>query len=85
MAMYLLENGYQRGAIDTKLFTKHTGPDLILAQVYVDDIIFGSTSESLTTEFAAVMANKFEMSMIRELSFFIVLQVKQSADGISIF
>ncbi|XP_023751325.1 uncharacterized mitochondrial protein AtMg00810-like [Lactuca sativa] len=55
---------------------------IILDQVYVDDIIFGSTDEKLSSEFAEVMAKKFERSMMGELTFFSGLQVKQITDGI---
>jgi hypothetical protein len=46
-------------------------------QIYVDDIVFGSTNQNFCEEFGKMMANKFEMSMIRELSYFIGLQIKQ--------
>ncbi|KAI3523650.1 hypothetical protein L1887_01930 [Cichorium endivia] len=84
LATYLLGKGYHRGAIDNTLLIKRSGDDIILAQVYVDDIIFGSTNDKLTDEFANVMSSKFEMSMMGELSFFLGLQVKQSSDGIFI-
>jgi len=53
-----------------------------LVQIYVDDIIFGATRDSLCEEFVAAMQGEFEMSMMGELSFFLGLQVKQSKDGI---
>ena len=81
---YLLRQGYRRGAIDNTLFIKESGPDIILAQVYVDDIIFGSTDAGLSKEFADVMAQKLEMSMMGELKFFLGLQVRQLPDGIFI-
>ena len=84
LATYLISNGYSRGAIDKTLFTKKSVADLILVQIYVDDIIFGSTSECLSQEFADIMSQKFEMSMMGEMSFFLGLQVKQTTDGISI-
>ncbi|GKB54790.1 uncharacterized mitochondrial protein-like protein [Tanacetum coccineum] len=52
--------------------------------VYVDDIIFGSTIKSLCTEFESLMHKRFQMSSIRELTFFLGLQVKQKDDGIFI-
>ena len=72
---YLLHQGYRRGAIDNTLFIKESCPDIVHAQVYVDDIIFGSTNADLSKEFKNVMANKFEMSMMGELKFFLGLQV----------
>ncbi|GJY08004.1 putative ribonuclease H-like domain-containing protein [Tanacetum coccineum] len=58
--------------------------DIILVQVYVDDIIFGSTKKSWCDEFEALMKSKFQMSSMGELTFFLGLQVKQKADGIFI-
>ncbi|GJY51642.1 uncharacterized mitochondrial protein-like protein [Tanacetum coccineum] len=58
--------------------------DILLVQVYVDDIIFGSTKKSLCTEFEKMMHKKFQMSSIGELTFFLGLQVKQKEDGIFI-
>ncbi|GJU97528.1 putative ribonuclease H-like domain-containing protein [Tanacetum coccineum] len=55
-----------------------------LVQVYVDDIIFGSTKKSWCDEFEALMKSKFQMSSMGELTFFLGLQVKQKADGIFI-
>ncbi|GJY05022.1 putative ribonuclease H-like domain-containing protein [Tanacetum coccineum] len=58
--------------------------DIFLVQVYVDDIIFGSTKKSLSTEFEKMMHKKFQMSSMGELTFFLGLQVKQKEDGIFI-
>lgn len=70
---YFLQNGYKKGAIDNTLFIKESGSNLILAQVYVNDIIFGSTYEEMSKEFTVVMSKKFEMSMMGELTFFLDL------------
>ncbi|KAI3827876.1 hypothetical protein L1987_01964 [Smallanthus sonchifolius] len=66
------------------VFIKHLGHggDILLVQVYVDDIIFGSTNEEMCREFEQVMKSKFEMSNMGELSFFLGLQVSQRQDGI---
>ena len=56
--------------VDCTLFTKRTGDDLLLVQIYVDDIIFGSTNELLCREFERVMQEKFEMSAMGEMQFF---------------
>ncbi|KAJ0958119.1 putative RNA-directed DNA polymerase [Helianthus annuus] len=61
---HLLAHGYTRGTIDQTLFIKKVGRDQILVQIYVDDIIFGSTSEDLCKEFERVMKKKFEMSAL---------------------
>ncbi|GJW74617.1 putative ribonuclease H-like domain-containing protein [Tanacetum coccineum] len=78
------ENGYKRGTIDKTLFIKKDKHDIILVQVYVDDIIFGSTKKSWCDEFEALMKSRFQMSSMGELTFFLGLQVKQKEDGIFI-
>ncbi|GKB45956.1 uncharacterized mitochondrial protein-like protein [Tanacetum coccineum] len=75
---------FQRGKIDKTLFIKRDKPDILLVQVYVDDIIFGSTKKSLCTEFEKMMHKKFQMSSMGELTFFLGLQVKQKEDEIFI-
>ncbi|GJS87971.1 putative ribonuclease H-like domain-containing protein [Tanacetum coccineum] len=58
--------------------------DMLLVQVYVDDIIFGFTRKEMCTEFEKMMHKKFQMSSMGELTFFLDLQVKQKEDGIFI-
>ncbi|GKB92985.1 putative ribonuclease H-like domain-containing protein [Tanacetum coccineum] len=82
LSTYLLENGFRRGTIDKTLFIKKIKNDILLVQVYVDDIIFGSTKESLSTEFEQLMHKRFQMSSMGELTFFLGLQVEQRKDGI---
>ncbi|GKA42533.1 putative ribonuclease H-like domain-containing protein [Tanacetum coccineum] len=82
LSTYLLDNGFQRGKIDKTLFIRRDKGDILLVQVYVDDIIFGSTKKSLCTEFKNMMHKKFQMSSMGELTFFLGLQVKQKEDGI---
>ncbi|GKB22187.1 putative ribonuclease H-like domain-containing protein [Tanacetum coccineum] len=84
LSTYLLDNGFQRGKIDKTLFIRRDKGDILLVQVYVDDIIFGSTKKSLCTEFEKMMHKKFQMSSIGELTFFLGLQVKQNEDRIFI-
>ncbi|GJS49000.1 putative ribonuclease H-like domain-containing protein, partial [Tanacetum coccineum] len=84
LANYLLGNGFQRGKIDHTLFIKKQKGDILLVQVYVDDIIFGSTNKELCIAFEKLMKDKFQMSSIGELTFFLGLQVKQKEDGIFI-
>jgi hypothetical protein len=69
------------GKVDTTLFTKKIGKDLFVLQIYVDDIIFGSTNQDFCEESGKMMANEFEMSMIGELSYFLGLQIKQLKNG----
>ena len=61
---------------------KKSNAEIILVQIYVYDIIFGATQDSLCEEFVAAMKGEFEMSMMGELSFFLGSQVKQTKDGI---
>ncbi|GJS03883.1 putative ribonuclease H-like domain-containing protein [Tanacetum coccineum] len=82
LSTYLLENGFRRGTINKTLFIKKIKNDILLVQVYVDDIIFGSTKKSLSTEFEKLMHKRFQMSSIGELTFFLGLQVEQRKDGI---
>nr|GEX47059.1 putative ribonuclease H-like domain-containing protein [Tanacetum cinerariifolium] len=84
LANYLLENGFQKGKIDQTLFIKRQKGDILLVQVYVDDIIFGSTNKDLCNAFKKLMKDKFQMSSIGELTLFLGLQVKQKHDGIFI-
>ncbi|GJW32683.1 putative ribonuclease H-like domain-containing protein [Tanacetum coccineum] len=84
LSTFLLKNGYRRGTIDKTLFLKKDKHDIILVQVYVDDIIFGSTKKSWCDEFEALMKSRFQMSSMGELTFFLGLQVKQKPDGIFI-
>ncbi|GJZ28333.1 putative ribonuclease H-like domain-containing protein [Tanacetum coccineum] len=84
LAKYQIDNRFQRGKIDPTLFIKRQKEDVLLVQVYVDDIIFGSTKKEMCDEFEKLMKDKFQMSSMGELTFFLGLQVKQKADGIFI-
>ncbi|GJU13317.1 retrovirus-related pol polyprotein from transposon TNT 1-94 [Tanacetum coccineum] len=70
------------GLVDNTLFTKKRNSHIIIVQIYVDDIIFGSTCQELCDDFSKIMHNEFEMSMMGELNFFLGLQIKQFDDGI---
>ncbi|GJT06951.1 putative ribonuclease H-like domain-containing protein [Tanacetum coccineum] len=72
LSSFLMENGFRRGTIDKTLFIKKNKSDIMLVQVYVDDIIFGSTKKYMCTEFEDC------------ITFFLRLQVKQQPDGIFI-
>ncbi|KAI3728115.1 hypothetical protein L6452_16745 [Arctium lappa] len=84
LSTYLLENGFERGIIDKTLFIKRSKKDILLVQIYVDDIIFGSTKDQMYRDFEKLMHKSFKMSSIGELTFFLGLQVKQKKDGIII-
>ncbi|GKA77692.1 retrovirus-related pol polyprotein from transposon TNT 1-94 [Tanacetum coccineum] len=79
---FLIKHNYTMGMVDNTLFTKKKNSNLIIVQIYVDDIIFGSTCQELCDDFAKIMHDEFEMSMMGELNFFLGLQIKQLEDGI---
>ncbi|GJV24234.1 retrovirus-related pol polyprotein from transposon TNT 1-94 [Tanacetum coccineum] len=79
---YLVKHEYKIGMVDNTLFTKKKSSNLIIVQIYVDDIIFGSTCQDMCDKFAKIMHDEFEMSMMGELNFFLGLQIKQMEDGI---
>ena len=74
---FLISSGFKMSKIDTTLFIKLRENDILIVQIYVDDIIFGATNVSLCEEFAKLMHSEFEMSMLGELNFFLSLQIKQ--------
>nr|GEV79229.1 putative ribonuclease H-like domain-containing protein [Tanacetum cinerariifolium] len=82
LSKYLLDNGFQRGTIDQTLFIRKHKGEFFLVQVYVDDIKFYSSNPKLCREFEALMHDKFQMSAMGELNFFLGLQVLQKKDGI---
>ncbi|KAK6148391.1 hypothetical protein DH2020_019303 [Rehmannia glutinosa] len=71
------QNSFTRGKVDTTLFVFEKGQDCLLVQIYVDDIIFVATNESLCKKFSKLMQDEFEMSMMGELNFFLGLQIKK--------
>ncbi|GKD93395.1 putative ribonuclease H-like domain-containing protein, partial [Tanacetum coccineum] len=84
LSTYLLDNEFQREKIDKTLFIKRYKGNILLVQVYVDDIIFFSTKKELCNAFEKLMYEKFQMSSMGELTFFLGLQVQQKKDGIFI-
>ncbi|KAJ9552804.1 hypothetical protein OSB04_016849 [Centaurea solstitialis] len=81
LSTYLIKEGFTRGKIDSTLFVKTYKDHVFLAQIYVDDIIFGSTKAKLCKMFEALMQAEYKMSMMGELTYFLGLQVKQSEKG----
>ncbi|GKB42895.1 retrovirus-related pol polyprotein from transposon TNT 1-94 [Tanacetum coccineum] len=79
---FLIDHKYTMGLVDNTLFTKKRNSHIIIVQIYVDDIIFGSTCQELCDDFSKIMHDEFEMSMMGELNFFLGLQIKQLEDGI---
>ena len=82
LTQYLVSNGFTRGQAEQTLFIKREDGKLIFAQVYVDDIIFGSTKDELAHNFSKLMQVKFEMSMIGKLNHFLGLQICQQESSI---
>ncbi|KAK6149483.1 hypothetical protein DH2020_017008 [Rehmannia glutinosa] len=81
LSQFLIDNGFTKGKVDRTLFRIQDGESMLLVQIYLDDIIFGSTNKELCDKFSNLMQGKFEMSMMGELTFFLGLQVKQLKDG----
>ncbi|KAI3771239.1 hypothetical protein L6452_02399 [Arctium lappa] len=84
LSQFLVKSGFTKGTVDTTLFIKKDKGDIILIQIYVDDIIFGSTNPKYCRNFANLMVSRFQMSMMGEMNFFLGLQVKQFSTGIFI-
>ncbi|GJW64747.1 retrovirus-related pol polyprotein from transposon TNT 1-94 [Tanacetum coccineum] len=77
LSSFLISQHFSKGAVDPTLFTQKARNDLLLVQIYVDDIIFASTNTAMYNEFAIQMTTKFKMSMIGQMSFFLGLQISQ--------
>jgi len=84
LTTYHLAKGFTRGQADCTLFVRNQGTHKLIAQIYIDDIIFGATLDSLAHEFSKEMKQELEISMIGELNYFLGLQVKQTSEGIFI-
>ena len=67
-----------KGSVDNNLYIKVTQGNILLIEIYVDDIVFGSTNDGLSHKFAKDMQNEFEISLLKELSFFLGLQICQA-------
>jgi len=78
---FLLRKGFEIGKADPTLFTRKVDKDIFVCQIYVDDIIFGSTNQIWCEDFSRIMTKRFEMSMMGELTFFLGFQIKQLKDG----
>nr|GEU32065.1 hypothetical protein [Tanacetum cinerariifolium] len=84
LSKFLTSKGFTKGTIDPTLFTIRYGNDILLVQIYVDDIIFGSTNPKYSKRFEKLMNSRFEMSLMGEMKFFLRLQIHQSPSGIFI-
>ncbi|GJW72109.1 retrovirus-related pol polyprotein from transposon TNT 1-94 [Tanacetum coccineum] len=84
LSKLLVSKGFSKGSIDLTLFITKHGEDIFLVQIYVDDIILGSTNPKLSKRFEKLMHIKLEISMMGELKFFLGIQIHQSPHGIFI-
>ncbi|GJU63827.1 retrovirus-related pol polyprotein from transposon TNT 1-94 [Tanacetum coccineum] len=84
LSNFLMSKGFTKGTIDPTLFTIRYGEDILLVQIYVDDIIFGSTNPKFSKRFEKIMHSRFEMSLMGEMKLFLGLQIHQSPRGIFI-
>ncbi|GKD03458.1 retrovirus-related pol polyprotein from transposon TNT 1-94 [Tanacetum coccineum] len=84
LSRFLLDNKFSKGAVDPTLFTQKIGKHILLVHIYVDDIIFASTDPKACDIFSNEMSSKFQMSMMGQMSFFLILQVSQNPRGIFI-
>nr|GEZ17898.1 copia protein [Tanacetum cinerariifolium] len=84
LSSFLLSQDFSKGSVDPTLFIRRNGNDLLLVQIYVDDIIFTASTLELCDLFANLMCLKFKMSMMGKISFFLGLQIYQNPRGIFI-
>nr|GEX08476.1 retrovirus-related Pol polyprotein from transposon TNT 1-94 [Tanacetum cinerariifolium] len=84
LSSFLISQDFSKGLVDPTLFICRNKNDLLLVQIYVDDIIFAASTPELCDLFAKIMCSKFKMSMMGKISFFLGLQISQSPRGIFI-
>nr|GEV37190.1 retrovirus-related Pol polyprotein from transposon TNT 1-94 [Tanacetum cinerariifolium] len=84
LSSFLLSQDFSKGSVDPTLFIRRNGTELLLVQIYVDDIIFVASTLELCDLFANLMCSKFKMSMMDKILFFLGLQISQSPRGIFI-
>jgi hypothetical protein len=78
---FLIKNDFMIAKTDSTIFTRKMGKDLFVCQIYVDDIIFSSTNKFFCDEFSKIITDRFEMSMMGVLTFFLGFQIKQAKEG----
>ncbi|GJY67815.1 retrovirus-related pol polyprotein from transposon TNT 1-94 [Tanacetum coccineum] len=82
VSSFLLSQKFSKGTVDPTLFIRREGKDILLVQIYVDDIIFASTKPNLCEKISEIMCSKFKMSMMGKMSFFLGLHISQIPRGI---
>ena len=83
LTKFVIKKGFEIGKIEATLFTKRVDGELFVCQIYVDDIIFGSTNPLFSEKFGKLMSEKYKMSMMCELKFFLSLQIKKEGTFVS--
>nr|GEX51990.1 retrovirus-related Pol polyprotein from transposon TNT 1-94 [Tanacetum cinerariifolium] len=84
LSSFLISQDFYKDSVDRTLFIRRNGNDLLLIQIYADDIIFAASTPELCDLFAKLMCSKFKMSMMGKISFFLGLQILQSPRGLFI-
>nr|GEW97877.1 hypothetical protein [Tanacetum cinerariifolium] len=84
LSKFILSQEFAKGTVDPILLLKRQGKDILLVQIYFNDIIFASTSPELCDQFSELMCSKFKMSMMGKISFFLGLQISKNPRGIFI-
>ncbi|GJS78687.1 retrovirus-related pol polyprotein from transposon TNT 1-94 [Tanacetum coccineum] len=84
LSSFLISQDFSKGSVDPTLFIRRDGKELLLVQIYVDDIIFAASTPELCDLFSKIMCSKFKMSMMGKISFFLGLQISQNPRGIFI-
>ncbi|GJU54844.1 retrovirus-related pol polyprotein from transposon TNT 1-94 [Tanacetum coccineum] len=84
LSTFVMSKGFTKGTIDPTLFMIRYGEDILPVQIYVDDIIFGSTNQKFSKKFEKLIHNRFEMSLIGKMKFLLGLRIQQSPRGIFI-
>nr|GEZ93951.1 copia protein [Tanacetum cinerariifolium] len=84
LSSFLISQDFSKGSVDPTLFIYRNENDLLLVQIYVNDIIFAASTPELCDLFAKIMCSKFKMLMMDKISFFLGLQISQSPRGIFI-
>ena len=82
LTRFFKQSKLKQGSFNPTLFRKKDGDHLMIVQIYVDDIIFGSSNPNLTIEFRKLMETKFEISSMGPINFFLCLNIRQSQEGI---
>nr|GFA04421.1 hypothetical protein [Tanacetum cinerariifolium] len=84
LSLFMISQDFSKGSVDPTMFIRRNGNDLLLVQIYVDDIIFVASTPELCDLFAKIMCSIFKMLMMGKISFFFGLQISQSPRGIFI-